>query len=196
MSLDEDKLEVLIGKCLDHQATPMEQHLIEKEMNQDPKARELFDQWQTLNEWGRELVVDKLVGQGARPEDVFERAWQRSRGITWLRLVMPGRQMRFAVGVAAGFLLGVILHFTLVWTTGTTGVDQSRRGLVVAESAVPTGVGQQATGATVATVSRPESRNVPEYYPFTDNAGNQYMIQRDQRVKENGNRVRLAAYSL
>jgi anti-sigma factor RsiW len=188
MSLTEDKLEVLIGKCLDHQATPMEQHLIEKEMNQDPRAKELYEHWRTLNEWGRELVVERIVGQGASPADVFEQAWRRSRGFSLLRLAMPQRHLRFAVGMAAGLVLGLILHFTLVWTNGTTGIDQSRRGPVAKETAAPTRVGQQETNVSLAAASQSESRNVNSYVA-TDRAGNQYLIQRVQESK-----VRPAAY--
>jgi anti-sigma factor RsiW len=190
MSLTEDKLEILIGKYLDGQATPIEQHLIEREMNQNPRAKELCEQWRMLSEWGRSLVVDKVVGQGARPEDVFEQAWRRSRGFSWLRLAKPRRHVRFAVGMAASFLLGTIL--TLVWTNGTTGEDPLRRGPVAKETVAPTRVDRQAMNSSVAAVSQSESRNVPYYYNFTDNAGNQYVIQRVQKVQEG--KVRPAAY--
>lgn len=185
MGLTEDKLEILIGKCLDGQATPIERHLIEKEMNQNPRAKVLFEQWQTLNEWGRELVVDKMVEQGARPEDVFEQAWRRSRGLLWLRLARSQRHVRFAVGVAAGFLLGVLLHF--VWMNGTTGANVSPR-TVAQETSVPTGGGQKVVNPNVLAASRSESRNV-NWYGFTDAAGNRYLVQGVQEGK-----VRPAAY--
>jgi hypothetical protein len=189
MSLDEDKLELLIGKCLDGQATSIEQHLIEKEMNQNPKAKELFEKWQTLNTWGRELVVNDIVGQGARPEDIFEKAWQRSRGFSWVHLVRAERRYRFAVGMAAGLVLGVILHFTLVWTNGTTGIESpSRRGLV---AGVQPGGDRQDVRMTSATSSlspQAENRKV-DLYTFTDNAGNRYLVRRPQESK-----VRTASY--
>ncbi len=198
MGLTEDKLEILIGKCLDGQATPIERHLIEKEMNQDPKAKALFEQWQTLNEWGRGLVVDKLDEQGARPEDVFEQAWRRSRGKLWLRLARSQRHVRFAVGVAAGFLLGVLsLYSYTVWTQGTTGVEQSRRGIVADPAlSAPTGGGMKVLNPEVLAAAQAESRNVDSYL-MTDAAGNPLLVQRDvqQQHHRQGN-GRLAAYSL
>jgi anti-sigma factor RsiW len=187
MGLTEDKLEILIGKCLDGQATPIERHLVEKEMNQNPRAKELYEHWQTLNEWGRGLVVDKLTERGARPEEVFEQAWRRSGGVLRLRLARSQRHVRFAVGVAAGFLLGVLLHSTLVWTNGTTGGTDSPRN-VARESNVLPGGGQKVVNPSVIDAALSESRNV-NYYTFTDAAGNRYLVQGVEEGK-----VRPAAY--
>ncbi len=202
MSLTEDKLEILIGKCLDGQATPMERHLFEKEINQNPQARAMFEHWQTLNEWGRSLVVDKLVEQGACPEEVFEQAWRRSRGVLWFRLARSRRHMRFAVGVAAGFLLGVLLHF--VWMNGTTNQTVSPRNVAL-ETSIPTTGGAKVVRPEVLAAAAPEqggpagrseSRNVNSYI-ITDADGNPYLIQQgvQQQRRHEGN-VRLAAYSL
>jgi anti-sigma factor RsiW len=202
MSLTEDKFEILIGKCLDGQATPMERHLFEKEMNQNPRAKEMFEHWQTLNEWGRGLAVDTLAEQGACPEEVFEQAWRRSRGVLWFRLARSQRHMRFAVGVAAGFLLGVLLHF--VWMTGTTNQNVSPR-TVAQNTVVQTEGGRKVVNPDVIAASasdretlagRSESRNVNSYI-ITDAAGNRYLVQQgvqQQRLQE-GN-IRRAAYSL
>jgi anti-sigma factor RsiW len=187
MSLTEDKLEILIGKYLDGQATPIEQHLMEKEMNQNPRAKEMCEHWGALNAWGRELVVDKIVGQGAGPEEIFEQAWRRSRGMFWLRLARSRRHMRFAVGVAAGFLLGVVLHYTLVWTNGATGGTDSPR-IVARDSSVQPGGGQKVLSPEVLAASQSESRNVNSY-TFVDSAGNRYWLQGVQEKK-----VRPAAY--
>jgi hypothetical protein len=197
MSLTEDKLEILIGKCLDGRATPMERHLFEKEINQNPHARELYENWQTLNEWGRGLVVDKLTEQGACPEDVFEQAWRRSRGVLWFRLARSRRHMRFAVGVAAGFLLGVLLHF--VWTTGTMGGNTLRRGPVeVAKSPdIPPAGNQKVVNDSVIAAAQTERRDTPYYYGFTDAAGRRYLYQQpvQQQGRQSG-KGQLAAYSL
>ena len=188
MSMTDDKLEILIGKYVDGQATPIEQHLIEREMNQDPRARELYEQWRTLSELGREMVVDKIVKKGASPEDIFEQAWQRHKGSLWRRIAKPDGHLRFAVGVAAGFLLGVILHFTLVWTNGTTGEVVSRRGPMVKDTVGPMREDRKEANPSVAAAPRSVNRNV-DWYGFTDEAGNQWLVQGVQE-----GRVRPAAY--
>jgi hypothetical protein len=193
MTMTDDRLEILIGKYIYCQATEIERHLLEREMNQNPAVKELHERWRTLSESARDVVVNDIVAQGARPEDVFEQAWQRSKGFSWLRIVKPKGQVRFAVGLAAGFLLGVILHFTLVWTNGTTGEDLSRRGTVAIVA--PTGEDRVAMNPAAAAAPRSVSRNV-DWYGFTDESGNQWLIQQgvqEQRPQEG--KVRLAAYN-
>lgn len=194
MSLTEDKLEILIGKCLDGQATPMERHLFEKEINQNPQARAMYERWQMLNEWGRGLVVDTLTEQGACPEDVFEQAWRRSRGVLWFRLARSKQHMRFAVGVAAGFLLGVLLHF--VWMNGATNQTDSPRIVAKTPDVAPAG-NQKVVNDSVIAAAQTERQNTPYYYGFTDAAGRRYLYQ--QSVQQQGRQPgkgQLAAYSL
>ena len=113
MSTADDRLEILIGKLLDGEISPAEQRILDRELEQDGRARELLEQLRSLHECGSEVVGQELAG-GAGPEAVFERAWRQSRGSAWQRILRIDGLPRFAVGLAAGFLLGLILHFALV----------------------------------------------------------------------------------
>jgi anti-sigma factor RsiW len=176
MSGMDDRLEVLIGKCLDGQATPVEQHWLEREVNRNLEAKELFERWRTVHEWSRQAVAEEIVGKGMAPEEVFERAWQRHKGFSWRRVVRADGHLRFAVGLAAGFLLGVILHFSLVWMNGTTDAVETRRGLVAQNSTTQGSENVKMVSRSVAAPSRSVTRNV-DWYGFTDEAGNRWLVE-------------------
>jgi anti-sigma factor RsiW len=175
MSATDDRLEILIGKLLDGEISPAEQRILDRQLEQDGRARELLGQLRVLRECGREIVEQEVRQGGADPQDVFERAWRQSRGSTWGRIVRLDGLPRFAVGLAAGFLLGLALHFVLVGDSKPT-VDDS----VVARKEGPAdvGVGGRNGGWPVLERQIPNqvTREV-EWYGFTDQAGNDWLIE-------------------
>ncbi len=179
MSIAGDKLEILMGKLLDGVISPAEQRLLDSELERNPQACELLEQWRTLHECSREAIGRAVVGQGASPDEVFSRAWQRSRG-SRVRSIALG-EGRFAVGLAAGFLLGLVLHFVLVGHAQrpaemTTRPPIARNLSVGTRPALEPDDGGQVM------------RNV-DWYGFTDPTGNQWLVE---GVREG--MVRPAAY--
>lgn len=174
MSATDDRLEILIGKLLDSEISPAEQRILDRELEQNGQARELLEQLRVLHDCGREIVAQEVHQGGADPRDVFERAWRQSRGSTWRRIARLDGLPRFAAGLAAGFLLGLTLHFVLVGGS---------------EPPIYTGGPRVVKGTPVETRGWNEGRPTPgrqipnqitrevEWYGFTDQAGNQWLIE-------------------
>ena len=120
MSITNDKLEILIGKFLDGEISPGEQRVLDDALQRDERARELLDQLRTLRECSREMIVSEVLDAGAEADDVLERAWQRNKKRSWRRIVIADGHLRFAAGLAAGLILGLLLHFIWVWQAGAS----------------------------------------------------------------------------
>ncbi|MHC4169259.1 MAG: anti-sigma factor family protein [Planctomycetota bacterium] len=113
MNMTQEALEIMIGKYLDGEITPSEQRLLEAELDRDPQSKELLGQLQEMHERCGEVVAAELLGRGESADEIFERAWRRQSGQP-LRLMAKMRgHVRFAVGLAAGLVIGLALHFVL-----------------------------------------------------------------------------------
>jgi len=169
-----DRLELLIGRLLDGELSRDERRDLESELERDPEARELLEQMQSLHECSREIVAREVVDGGSGPGELFERAWCRS--------VRPARGsifrvegcLRFATGLAAGFLLGLAVHFALIERSPTL------RDLPI-DPPVAQGFPADNGRDPDPTVSGPEGaeqviRQV-DWYGFTDDRGNHWLIE-------------------
>ncbi len=181
MSTADDRLEILMGKLLDGEISPAEQRLLERELEQNGPARELLEQLRALHECSREVVTHGVLEGGADPREVFERAWQQNKRSLWRRVVRADGHLRriarprFAVGLAAGFLLGLSLHFVLVRGSGRAMDTPSEPRIAQGVSPrldQPSAV----TAAFERGVPREITRKV-DWYGFTDHAGNQWLIE-------------------
>lgn len=178
MNVSDERLEILIGKLLDGEISPVERRLLDEELGRNGQARALLERLQALDERSRAAVTARIAPRPGEPQSVFERAWQRHETGPWARVVeMRGvGRSRFAAGLAAGFFLGLILHLVLVRTG--TGPN--------APTGAPGDVPRRVAGATPGTNTgslplardrlQPVMRNV-EWYSFTDEAGNQWLVE-------------------
>ncbi len=171
----DDKLEILIGKFLDGEISPAEQRWLDEELERNEEARELLEQLQTVSECGRRLVTSGIIEQGRRPNEILERTWQRHKGSLWRRIVRADGHLRFAAGVAAGLLLGLILHFTLTW--GDSAVAPAPDRFAV-DLNTPGGdlADHRMGGFPETSGTQPVMRNV-DWYTFTDQTGNQWLVE-------------------
>ncbi len=209
-----DKLEILIGKFLDGELSLQERGLLETELQGDRRAKELFEQMRSLHECSCGVVTHEVLERGADPAEVFERAWQQNKRSFWRRIARGGlarqgwrggagadgngipnatvrvwdRHLRFAVGVAAGLLLGLALHFVALSQSRTPSKYPSQP-LVAVD--VPSGPSRQiemgpqvrnnGSGASVVPVRAPgdlrQIQRVVDWYVYTDQAGNQWLIE-------------------
>ena len=208
-----DKLEILIGKFLDGELSPQERGLLETELQRDRQAKELFEQMRVLHECSCGVVTHEVLGRGADPAEVFERAWQQNKRSFWRGIARGGLErkggrwatqadghLRFAVGVAAGLLLGLVLHFVPLphsqtpsatptqplvavdGPSGRSGQIEMGSGPQVHDSALgsPSQMRNNGFRAPVVSVRSPgdpgrTTREV-DWYVYTDRAGNQWLI--------------------
>ncbi len=170
MSATDDRLEILIGKLLDGEISPGEQCLLDRELKRDGRATELLEQMRVLHECSRQMVAHEVRSGGADPQEVFERAWRQSRGSLWLRVVRLGGLPRFAAGLAAGFILGLILHFVLL------GGSKPPVGNTV-KSPIASAGDQNRVWPVLERPDAPQITREVEWYGFTDQAGNRWLIE-------------------
>jgi len=175
MSATDDKLEMLIGKLLDGEISPRERSLLDSELQRDARARDLLEQMRTLHECSCGVVTHEIFGRGADPEELFERAWQQNRRSFWRRVVPGAGHLRFATGVAAGLLLGLVLHSVAVQPSRSLTNSSSEPRVAVnvpSDRGGPMGVPRVRPSADPRQITR-----LVDWYVFTDQAGNQWLIE-------------------
>jgi hypothetical protein len=204
-----DKLEILIGKFLDGELSLPERDLLETELQRDRRAKELFEQMRLLHECSCGVVTHEVLGRGADPAEIFERAWQQNQRAFWRRIARGGLQrkgwrggaradthLRFAVGVAAGLLLGLALHFMFLSHSRTPSTNPSQPLVAVDVPSVPSrqvemgpqmrhasgpASGNDGLGASIVPVRAPgdlrQIQRVVDWYVYTDRDGNQWLIE-------------------
>ncbi len=173
--MTQEILEILIGKYLDNEITGGEQCVLDAELKNDPKARELLEQLQDLHERSRCVVAAGILEQGQAPEEIFEQAWQRQTNQSTKRLIKRKTPVRFAVGVAVGLVIGLILHFVLTVIPKQQTNHEPQNILV-----------QEPDSRTDADMTNPQlvfqntpgniTRNV-DWYSFTDRNGDRWLIE-------------------
>jgi anti-sigma factor RsiW len=116
MSMTEEMLEILIGKYLDGEITPSEQHILEVALDADSNARKLLEQLQDLHERSRQVIASEVLQKGKAAEQIFESACGRQHRTNHAlrRKMKTGGWLRFVSGLAAGLIIGLALHFTLL----------------------------------------------------------------------------------
>jgi len=181
-------LEILIGKYLDSEITPSEQRLLESELERDPQVKELLKQLQYLHECNTEVIPSEITGTGRPAEDVFERAWLQQSKRPFRFIVKRIHTLRFTAGMAAGLVMGLILHFMLP-SISRTQIDPAPTNLVAQNSANQTEPKEEDFTTRMTDPDGNVFRNV-DWYNFTDREGNQWLIE---GLRENV--VRPASYS-
>lgn len=177
MSISDEELELLIGKLVDGEISPDEKARLDEELICNDRARVLLEQTQLLSAACRKHLPSRLRLWPGEAEETFHRAWQRqdwNLGAWFIRLRDAGH-LRFAAGLAAGFLLGLILHLTLV----RSGATSEAPPLLTPPPNVVAHGGQNSPDEVMVPVAQdpvPVVRNV-DWYTFTDDAGNQYLVE-------------------
>jgi len=187
MNMTEEMLEILIGKYLDGEITPTEQRMLEQTLQKDSQAKELFEQLQDLHRASREAIDSKILDAGRTAEEIFERAWQRQTEHPLRRVINISSRLRFAVGLAAGLIIGLALHFVLSGQPTSTKYEVPARPVAQNISSVSDDI-KPKSQSPMPDSSENVIRNV-DWYSFTDKDGKQWLIE---RVRQNV--VRPAVY--
>lgn len=173
--MTEDKLEILIGRFLDGELSPGEQRVLDHELDRNHRAKELLDELRDLCGCTRELIGSQVTESGAGAQAVFERAWQRRQRPSWRRLVRASGHLRFAAGLAAGFLLGTVLHFILVWGPTPAGKPVTPPPVVRAD--LPEMSIQEAPSQPTSLGDPRRITRKVDWYSFTDENGSQWLAE-------------------
>jgi hypothetical protein len=183
MNMKKEMLEILIGKYLDGEITPSEQQILQTELDSDLHAKELLEQLQALNERSCEVVTTEIIGRGKEAEEIFEQAWQRQAANPLRRILMMDGRLRFAVGLAAGLVIGLLLHFVmpLVSRPQTPPVPSN----MLAQNTNKQADMEQFTYPQAPMDPAENSMRNVDWYSFTDKQGNQWLIEglREDTVK-------------
>lgn len=169
MNITQETLEILIGKHLDGEITPGEQDLLDAALEEDSQARELFEQLQQLNQSSRQVVASEILESGKQADEIFEQAWQQAKHSPH-HLVKIGGFLRFAAGVAAGLIIGLALHFTIL------ADSTSQRSLVQPDSIKVAEMQSPSDLIFPSEIEENVFRNV-DWYSFTDESGDQWLIE-------------------
>ncbi|UCD51544.1 MAG: hypothetical protein JSW27_02715 [Phycisphaerales bacterium] len=193
MSTIDDKLELVIGKLLDGEISPAEQRWLDEELQRNERAREVLEQLRTLSECSRQAVAAEVLELGQDPEEILRRTWQRHQRSCWRRVFRADGHLRFAAGLAAGFLLGLLLHFVLISgeaaPVGRRAVGTTAREVVATRDMAPTRGSNPGTGQEARTHYPGSVLRDVDWYSFTDRNGQQWLVE---GVREGS--VRPAAY--
>jgi hypothetical protein len=175
MNMNQEMLEILIGKFLDGEITPSEQQILETQLNKDPHSEMLLRQFQDLHERCSEVVASELLGQGKTPEEIVDLAYQRQSKNPFTKIAAYRGYIRFVSGVAAGLIIGLALHFVL---PGASTISNETNF-------------QVASSQNINNQPNPRVRRLPQYptdstsnvvrnvdwYNFTDENGNQWLVE-------------------
>lgn len=193
----DDMLEILIGKYIDGEISPTEQYMLDERLQSDSQAKELFEQLQDLHRRSQEVIGSEVLDSGKDAQEIFERAWQQTKR-PLRRVIYMSSRLRFAVGLAAGLIIGLTLHFALFAQLTNKGSEAPAKQVAKNYQAPVTQVAQDTSSITdpdrpIGGSSMPDSsenviRNV-DWYSFTDEDGQQWLIE---RVRQNV--VRPAVY--
>ena len=167
--MKEDMLEIMIGKYLDGQITPSEQRVLEAELDSNFEAKELLAQLQDLHQLSCELVASEILDRGENADEIFERAWQQRRKYPSIGIIKLSGPLRFAAGIAAGLVIGLALHFTVL-TRSTPPIIRQEPPIAQRPD--------NTINENRQNLPSPQNviRNV-DWYTFTDENGDQWLIE-------------------
>ncbi len=173
MNMTNEMIEVLIGKYLDGEITPSEERLLEAELDRDPKAAELLEQFENLHQRSCEVLSGELFEKGKSPQEIFNSALHHSKHTRHHTIKLSG-WMRFATGIAAGLILGLALHFILPLLSNANTEPVQPVTPTYAKKInkeILLGTPEETTQS-----SGLPTRNV-DWYNFTDEQGNQWLVE-------------------
>lgn len=172
--MDNDRLEILMGRFFDGEIEPSEERLLETQLAKDAQSRRLFEEFQSLHAMAQAEIAP-LADMGRTFENVFAAAWKRSRRGQRRFVNAPVSVLRFISGMAAGLLLTIAIQYamrppaqsdTLVFEP----TPRVQREVVQADG--PDRILMRAAGDSTS----PIIKDV-DYYYYTDETGQRWLIE-------------------
>lgn len=170
--MDNDRLEILMGKFFDGEIEPSEQRLLETQLGKDPQSRRLFEEFQSLHAMAS-AEIGPLADAGKTFESVFAAAWKHSRRGQHRLVRAPLGVVRFVSGMAAGLLLAFLFQFSM--QPDASPEPLATAGLTPPANTVSSGPDRVLTRAS-GDSAMPMIKDV-DYYYYTDETGRQWLIE-------------------
>lgn len=169
--MNEQMLEILMGKYLDSEITASEQQILEAELQKNSQAKEFLEQMNKLHEKSREAVCSEIIEKGESAEEIFERAWQQQTKRPFGLRIISKVPLRFVAGLAAGLVIGFLLHFFLV---AQISINETTRPPVVENN--NDAHKESSSRFRIYGDNDDVIRNV-DWYHFTDKSGQQWVVE-------------------
>jgi hypothetical protein len=179
MNEHNELIELLMGKFLDGDISPSEQRLLDDHLANNPDAGTLFAQLTRLHEISQEAIQTRILDQGRSAGDIFAQAWEQAGRKRPLHIISRIVFSQFTSGLAAGLLVAVGL---LLWQHHTqTRSIQNSNPPYLAKELKPYAEGPvlrvaDSPEAPLKSIS-PEVLREVDWYHFTDQQGNRYVIE-------------------
>jgi anti-sigma factor RsiW len=169
--MDNDRLEILMGKFIDGEIEPSEQRLLDIQLARDPQSRRWFEEFKVLHSMARAELAP-LAETGRSFDAIFSTAWKKSRRGRYYTIHIPLGLGRFVAGMAAGLMLAA-----MVWVSTRSLMPQTVPAPdAVSRVAVEPDVPDRIIPRKAMESSSPVIKNV-DYYYYTDEHGQRWMIE-------------------
>ena len=169
MNMTDDLVEILIGKYIDGEITPSEQEILDGAMEKDTKVAELLEQLTELHEVSVEAVDSEVLDRVKSAEAIIDPAL-RVKQCRRAKIFGSGL-LRFSAGLAAGLLIGFVLHLVL------SGGLHVRSDEIDPRTIANDTANQIEVQRTLPPLAGGDIIRNVDYFGFTDKNGNQWLIE-------------------
>jgi anti-sigma factor RsiW len=169
MNIADDMLEILIGKYIDGEITPSEQGMLDGAMEKDARIRELLEQLAELHGASAEAIGTVVLDSGKSAEEIIDLAWRGKKAVR-AKIFSKG-VLRFAAGLAAGLLIGFMIHHVLAGGL-QEGSGETEPKVIAKDTA-----DQIEAQRTAAPALRGDVIRNVDYFGFTDEDGGQWLVE-------------------
>ncbi len=179
--MNEEMLEILIGKSIDSEITPAEQRLLDVELKNNPEAKQLFQELQTLKDQASYELQNALDSDSPFPREHFDNAWREhhdSQDPSTLRF--PAWQQTI-ISAAACFLIALGI-FQMIQTKPIKKLPVGTTHAQMKQSQQPINFAQKnnvIVDKTLPPRLTPKERTSPyiDWYIVTTPSGTQYIYE-------------------
>ncbi|MBN2376782.1 MAG: hypothetical protein JXD22_10290 [Sedimentisphaerales bacterium] len=213
--MNQEMLEILIGKFIDSEITPAEQRLLDEELTNNPQARLLLRQFQQIHEQARQLVSQEILPAGDSPETIFSRALATQERAGSSPNIFHRRWANLAASVAAALLVGLLSYAAyrewahqaelppakndtdIMANNSATSVDIMSNNSATSDSSTAVAVADNEGNPKAESPRLLRQTNtykfshLPDVMVYSDPSGSQWLLE---VVPENANQVQNVAY--
>jgi hypothetical protein len=163
--MNQDMLEILIGKYIDGEITSAENDILQNQLEQNPDNKILLEQLQQLNNSCRSAIVTNVIEAGKAPNQVMESAFKNTYSIS---SIFNNGFIRFAIGLAAGLVLSFMIQQIYI---GNKPAQPTKPELVAFDPY------NNITSPDLTTGTIPGTQRKVDLISFTDELGNEWLVE-------------------